>query len=358
VYGDQHPGVVRMLARLGAIERDVGLTDLAVEHLALARALSQSHFGVDHPVAIQLGDFAARVAGRDAEDTPVTTPTGVPDVMDAERSSAIPPQRTPYEDTAGAPGKQVGAIAWPPVIADPLTNDLPFPTQESPWLVRETVVEDVPEPRVSEATGPPPPETPTAAGLAAPPPGRWGRYTERVRRVIGPRASRTEQPLFVRDRVNQGLLPVLIAALVVVLLATISVVAGRALVDDGQADRVVRPTAGPVVTVTPTVSPAGPTATAAPPPADAPPTDFAVNDTRDAVTLNWSYPAGATGPVVISASPRGREPRVISERPAGTTSYVVHGLPRDTDFCFSVGVRYDADTLSRGPTVCTARAGS
>jgi hypothetical protein len=354
VYGDQRPGAIRMLARLGAIERDAGMTDLAVEHLALARALSQSHFGADHPLATQIADFMSDVAGRDSEDTPVTTPVGVPDVAEAGHSSGIPPQRTPYDDTAPGTrrGRVSGVVAWPPVIADPLTNDLPSPSQQSPWFVRD--VEEAPEP--IETTGPAPPEMPPpVGGTATEQPARPRQYSEWIRRVV--RRPRTEPPLFVPPRVNQGLLPVVIAALVVLVLAAIAVAAAGALVGDGRADQVAGPTVGPVVTVTPTTVSPGPTAVA-PQPGNPPPSDFAVNDTRDVVTLNWTYPAGATGPVVISAGPRGREPRVIGERPAGTTSYVVHGLPRDADFCFSVGVRYAANTLSRGPTVCTARAGS
>jgi hypothetical protein len=353
VYGDQRPGAVRMLARLGAIERDAGTTHLAVEHLALARALSQSHFGADHPLATQIADFMSEVAGRDSEDTPVTTSLGVPEAADAGHSAAIPPQRTPYDDVAGTPGERAArVVVWPPVIADPLTNDLPSPGQRSPWFLHE-VMDEAPEP--TEPTGPAPPEPPPIGGTATEQPARPRQYSEWIRRVV--RRPRTEPPLFVPPRVNQGLLPVVIAALVVLLLATIAVVAGTALFDDAPADRVA-PTGGPVVTVTPTVSPTPTITVVAPPPGNPPPSGFAVNDTRDVVMLNWAYPPGATGPVVISAGPRGREPRVIGERPAGTTSYVVHGLPRDADFCFSVGVRYDANTLSRGPTVCTGRAGS
>ncbi|HEX2771341.1 MAG TPA: tetratricopeptide repeat protein [Micromonosporaceae bacterium] len=371
VFGENHPGGIRMLARLGAMERDSGLPELAVEHLALARALSRAHLGSDHPLVAQLTAFMAGSAGqrlRDAEGAPLN--------LGADAPPAVPPQRIPYDDAAGVSAEPAYSTqAWPPLIADPLTDDLPFRGEQPPWFVEESGVAAEPEvaPDQPAATAAP---TGAAAGAtagaaagaayaeAAREPARPARGWERVRtwRVVRQRRPRSEQALFVPRRGDQGLLPVVIAVLVVVLLGTIAIAAGVALFNDGRADPVVGRTVAPVVTVSPqitTVAPnaPAPTTVVAPPPADAPPTGFAINDTRDAVTLNWTYPAGATGPVVISAGLPGREPRVISERPAGTNSYVVHGLPRDTNFCFSVGVRYDAATLSEGPTVCTARAG-
>lgn len=361
VYGEKHPGGIRMLARLGAMERDSGLPELAVEHLALARALSRAHLGPDHPLVAQLTAFMAGGAGqrlRDAEGAPLN--------LGADEPPAVPPQRIPYDDTGGvATEPAYSTRAWPPLIADPLTDDLPFRGEQPPWFVEESGVAAEPEPAPDQpaataaATG-----TATGATYAgvADEPARSPRGWERVRtwRVVRQRRPRTEQTLFVPRRGDQGLLPTVIVVLVVVLLGTIAIVAGTALFNDGRSDPVVGRTVAPVVTVSPQITTVAPNApaptTVVPPPADAPPTGFGINDTRDAVTLNWTYPAGATGPVVIAAGLPGREPRVISERPAGTNSYVVHGLPRDTNFCFSVGVRYDA-TLSKGPTVCTARAG-
>jgi hypothetical protein len=368
VYGEKHSGGIRMLARLGAMERDAGLPELAVEHLALARALSRAHLGADHPLVAELSAFMAGGSSqwlRDADGAPVN--------LGADENPAVPPPRTPYDDEAGVPAEPASAaLAWPPLIADPLTDDLPFRRQPG-WFVEEGVAATEADPG-SEPSAARAAATGAAAGAAAgatagvaaagaDEPVRSPRGWERIRtwRVIRQRRPRTEQPLFIPRRGDQGLLPVVIAVLVLVLLGTIAIAAGVGLVNDGRSDPVVDRTVGPVVTVSPQVTTVAPNApgptTAAPPPANAPPSGFAVNDTGDAVTLNWTYPAGATGPVVISASQPGRPPRVIEERPAGTSSFVVYGLPRDTNFCFSVGVRYGANTVRQGPTICTNRAG-
>jgi hypothetical protein len=350
VYGENDLGAIRMLARLGAIERANGLPELAVEHLALARALSRSQLGTDHPVVAQLAAFMAGDSGRwlrDADGEPVN--------LGADEPLVVPPPRTPYEDEAGVADEPAyAARAWPPIIGEPLTDDLPYRGRQPDWFVDDGGATTDPQPTPDQvAAG----AEAGAAGAARPPRG-WERV--RTWRIIRLRRPRTEPPLFVPRRGNQGLLPVAIAVLVVVLLGTIAVAAAVALIDEGKRDRGAGPTGSPGATATPRATTGAPGATtppgAAPPPADAPPTGFAVNDTGDSVTLSWTYPPGATGPVVISAAQPGREPRVIGERPAGTSGYVIHGLPRDTNFCFSVGVRHGAD-VSEAPTKCTARTG-
>lgn len=54
VYGDAHPSGIRMLARLGAMQRDCGLTAEADEHLELAVRLCRDHLSADHPLAAQV----------------------------------------------------------------------------------------------------------------------------------------------------------------------------------------------------------------------------------------------------------------------------------------------------------------
>jgi hypothetical protein len=70
--------------------------------------------------------------------------------------------------------------------------------------------------------------------------------------------------------------------------------------------------------------------------------------------LRWTYPAGAKGRVRISGAPQGQQQRAFQELPAGASSYVVHGLARDTDFCFTVAVLYPGKVGSARP-VCTSR---
>jgi hypothetical protein len=73
------------------------------------------------------------------------------------------------------------------------------------------------------------------------------------------------------------------------------------------------------------------------------------------VTLRWTYPAGAEGPVVVSAGQAAQPPRAIQELPAGTASYVVYSLPPGTDYCFVVSVVYSTQTIGRAAPVCTKR---
>ncbi|MEU4164883.1 fibronectin type III domain-containing protein [Actinoplanes sp. NPDC026670] len=61
VHGDAAPAGIKMLARLGAMERECGLDAESAEHLAQASELSTRHLPADHPLARQA---AALVAGR------------------------------------------------------------------------------------------------------------------------------------------------------------------------------------------------------------------------------------------------------------------------------------------------------
>jgi hypothetical protein len=54
VYGEGQPSGIKMLARLGAMERDCGRFGEAHEHLALARELCREHLPADHPLTAQI----------------------------------------------------------------------------------------------------------------------------------------------------------------------------------------------------------------------------------------------------------------------------------------------------------------
>lgn len=155
----------------------------------------------------------------------------------------------------------------------------------------------------------------------------------------------------------------ILAGVVVVALGAVTVIAGFALAErDGPTND-----AGPAPTSaspTPTGDPAQPgqtpdgpaTSEPAPPPGPgAPPTNVRVVDNRDSVTLTWTYPTGAEGPVVVSGGRSGQEPRAFQELPAGTGSYVVYGLNGSQDYCFVVAVIYSTDLIGRADPVCTDR---
>lgn len=65
VYGDGHLSGIRMLARLGSMQRDCGHFAEAHEHLALARELCREHLPADHPLAAQVAALARAAANPD-----------------------------------------------------------------------------------------------------------------------------------------------------------------------------------------------------------------------------------------------------------------------------------------------------
>ncbi|GIF50576.1 tetratricopeptide repeat protein [Asanoa ferruginea] len=147
--------------------------------------------------------------------------------------------------------------------------------------------------------------------------------------------------------------PLVIAGLLVVVLGAAAVIAGFMLVDPDTpaARRTTTPTAGPS---------AAPPTSSAPltPPTAKPgtaPGRVSLDDGIEQVTLRWTYPAGAPGPVVISAGPTGQQPRAIEELPAGTDNYVVYGLGTTGDYCFVVGVVYSGGVVGNAKPVCTDR---
>ncbi|WLS45438.1 tetratricopeptide repeat protein [Micromonospora profundi] len=73
VYGDGHPSGIKMLARLGAMQRDCGQFTEAHDNLALARELSRQHLPADDPLAQQVAALARAAANPDhvcADDAP------------------------------------------------------------------------------------------------------------------------------------------------------------------------------------------------------------------------------------------------------------------------------------------------
>ncbi|MFB9239917.1 tetratricopeptide repeat protein [Plantactinospora siamensis] len=58
VYGEAHPGGIKMLARLGSMERDCGRFTEAHDHLALARELCRRHLPPDDPLTRQVAALA------------------------------------------------------------------------------------------------------------------------------------------------------------------------------------------------------------------------------------------------------------------------------------------------------------
>ena len=74
------------------------------------------------------------------------------------------------------------------------------------------------------------------------------------------------------------------------------------------------------------------------------------------VSLTWTYPKGAEGPVLISGGRSGQEQRAFQQLPAGTADYVVYGLNEQSNYCFTVAVVYTTERVATTAPVCTAAA--
>jgi hypothetical protein len=194
-------------------------------------------------------------------------------------------------------------------------------------------------------------------GLTGPAPQAPGVY--RLRRLEPERTGPSSRllPVPVRrtpdapsSRPNR-LVPIIAAGVVVVLLGAAAVIAGVSRVDGpGEPGS---PTAGDTPSGAATPSASAPDAPPASP--GAPPTELSLRDNRDSVTLRWAYPAGAEGPVIISGGRSGQPKSPFADLPAGTDSFVVYGLNRSLDYCFTVAVAWSTDTVARSDEVCTER---
>jgi hypothetical protein len=150
------------------------------------------------------------------------------------------------------------------------------------------------------------------------------------------------------DRRSQRQPLILAALLVAGIVAAAAVVVATLPRDDAE------PAAAPVASAT--------VAVPAPSPSAGPPSNAAVapagvtlRDNRDSVSLTWRYPKGSEGPVLISGGRTGQEQRAFQQLPAGTTDYVVYGLNRQNNYCFSVAVVYTVDQVAASEAVCTKR---
>jgi len=148
--------------------------------------------------------------------------------------------------------------------------------------------------------------------------------------------------------------PVLLAGVLVggVAIAAAIVIATRP--DDAADPAAAPPAAAPATSTAATASPAA-SASARPSDAAVAPAGLTLRDNRDSVSLSWRYPKGSEGPVLISGGRTGQEQRAFQQLPAGTTEYVVYGLNRRNNYCFSVAVVYTVDRVAAADAVCTKR---
>ncbi|WP_422752616.1 tetratricopeptide repeat protein [Micromonospora sp. WMMD708] len=419
VYGDGHASGIKMLARLGAMQRDCGRFDEAHDNLALARELAREHLAADDPLARQVAALARAAADPDhvcddepapGRGTPVVpaarTPPpaeGPPDLPawsagpvppDDPYPPTVPGQRMPADDTGyppdaghpgpadpygapdrfdppdrfGAPGRfgAAGATAGGGYSAD---SGYPTDSGYGPWDGQpggpgHSGGPGYPAgPGRIEDDGRWPPESPgsTTGGWRdapyAPPLSQSRRDEEAagVRRITPAEPpmdpSRLLPVLVPRrhapPRRRPGAVPLVAAGVAVVLLGAVAVIAGVSQVGGSDAP----PPAAPSETAPTAATPnAGPPASPGTPPGR-----VTLRDRPDGITLTWTYPAGSEGPVVLSAAQAGQDPRPFQTLPPGTDSFVVHGLDRTTNYCFTVAVVWSTDVVARAKRVCTTR---
>jgi hypothetical protein len=373
VYGDAAPAGIKMLARLGAMERECGRHADAQRHLSLAQELCARYLPDDNPLVAQVARLAAapatgrhvcgrvrRSSGPDAEADDGPAP-GVRTVDDTTRPGARragPGVEAPAPAPREAAPPDPGPAPMPP--PDDRSTDPQGAIYQQPLYLRD----------LRQSPG-------GASGRHArddtplPVPGqRPPEYTEDGRRVpIGsapvtdpddPAGAGRRLPVPVeRSRPHSSRAPfVLAAALVAGIGVAAAVVAATLPRGETPAPPVAAPSASaPAVSAAPSAATPGPSAasaTARPSVAGAP-ADVRLRDNRDSVTLTWVYPKGSEGPVLISGGRRGEPQRAFQQLPAGSADYVVYGLNEQLDYCFTVAVVRGTDRVAASPVVCTAR---
>lgn len=359
VYGDGHASGIRMVARLGVMERDCGQLTEAHERLALARELCRAYLPVDHPLASQVDALAGAAANPDHRCAAGTPPP-------PDRPPALPERPPDRPDSLPAPP------GTPPAPPDNLAvppHSLPSPPggpPASPPRIPAGPPSPVPSPRAPLDPGPS-----VGTALAS---NHTGAALELPGRPAGERADpdgvprvwylpefrRRPAPATTIHRVHRRprwLLPIVVTGLVVVLLGTAAVVANIALVGHPAPEPSAPAAESTLPTSTSGTGPHPSTATGRTAPG-APPTGVTLRDNRDNVALAWTYPPGAEGPVVVSGGRTRQELRAFQELPPGSNSFIVYGLNRNTDYCFMIAVVYSVDLVGRAEAFCTARSGA
>ena len=305
LYGDAALASIKMLARLGAMERECGLGAVSRDHLTLAQELCARYLPGEHPLTVQVATLArAPVSGRHVcrqtrSEPAGVTPVGAPGVTALHR-----------EDTSGGGRPDDGG--YPPDQGGRhYGTDL------------QSLADTAPRPTVD-------PETDRLLPVPVPQPG----------------LARSRRPVIVAGIGTVGL---------VVAAAAIAATIDR---DGDQPVAAPLPSAAPITATAspPGSSPSGSVPTGSPPAGSAAaPTDVALRDVAGGVTLQWRYPSGAEGPVLISGGRTGQPRQAFQQLPAGSTTYVVYGLNERENYCFTVSVVYSVDSIAASEPVCTAR---
>ena len=350
-YGDASAPGIKMLARLGAMERECGRDQGSHEHLAKAQELCARYLPSDHPLVRQVAALVTaqpsgkHVCGRvEQADDPGVTTVGAPGVRPAPfpRRPTVPdlppddPMRPPPDNRPTDPNGTV--YQQPLYLAD---------VHQAPGdLTGRHARADTPPPvRGRRAPDYGPDGRPQPVGSAPASTFTLPPNTEKQLPVLtepAPPAPRRRQPFLLAAVLVAG-----VAAAVVVVALTLPDANG------GESPTAVAPTASVPATSRPVASA---TPTTRPPTADADsPTDVRLRDNRDSVVLQWTYPKNSEGPILVSGGRAGQPQKPFQQLAAGSSDYVVYGLNEKLNYCFTVSVAYGTNNIARSLPVCTKR---
>jgi hypothetical protein len=401
-YGDSQPVGIKMLARLGGMERDCGLSAQAQQRFAWAEGLCRQNLPPGHRMIEQIESLARMPAdprhncadplpsGVDDDDLDYATDYGRDDVADhgpddvadygrddvAGQPEGSYPAESAYATSGGnghpaesensrgrtayaaADRYDQGSTTWWPPDAEPL-GDEPL-GDEPPGIGPDTT--EPPRTR--------PPQPAEHEQLFVPQQRSTGNELSRQRTadvavrpsqhstdvVTTPRHRRMEDSDRRHSRRRHELKLALIAVLAIIIVAVVTIATGVLIAHARSQPVRTRGQGAPQPTPSQAQVAPGSGGQSSPAPlASGPPTAVALHDGTASVTLTWKYPAGAEGPVLLSAGRPGEARHLFQTVPAGTESFVVYGLAEGTDYCFTVAIAYSTDLVAMSSPVCTAR---
>ncbi|WP_240670143.1 fibronectin type III domain-containing protein [Actinoplanes solisilvae] len=343
-YGDASAPGIKMLARLGAMERECGRASESRDHLLKAQELSARYLPADHPLVRQMDALIAaapsgkHVCGRvEQSEAPGVTTVGAPGVRPVPfpRRPTVPdedPSRPPPDNRPTDPN---GTVYQQPLY---LADVHQAPGDLTGRHARADTPPPIPGQRAPDygPDGRPQPIGSAPASTFALPPNTERRLPQLT--DTGPEAPpRRRQPFL------------LAAVLVAGVAAAVAVVA--LTLPDANGEETPPPPAAvpsaPAASVAPTT---------APPKADpGAPTNVRLRDSRDSVALQWTYPKDSEGPILISGGRAGQPQKPFQQLAAGSSDYVVYGLNEKLNYCFTIAVAYSSSNIARSTLVCTKR---
>jgi hypothetical protein len=89
-----------------------------------------------------------------------------------------------------------------------------------------------------------------------------------------------------------------------------------------------------------------------------PPTDVRLEDDGSDVRLTWTDPAAGRTTFLVTGGRSGEVLRPMGQVGPGQTSYELHGLNADLDYCFAIVAVYSTTELAPSGRSCTSRLGT